>query len=314
LGFGVKYRDLGLIRADQPLEARFLYSIYQYTIAEFWYVFNAFPTRSSLLRLACDYYDKTRARFYGIGNDTKEADGTDFDWQDVDLSFLFDRKLPLHFGLLVGWRARWGHIGEGKVSDLPNLDEVYPDLFGLQGGWANGPVLGVYHSTLSPPRDPHIGGRQSFPFTLADERIGTYTYQQYRLEATQMVPLPAHDHRLALRAQVQLMGGTPPFYLASWVGGDDTARGYYEGRHRDLDRILFNMEYRCNLYKFLDGVLFLDTGKVSSDLLHDSLFQGLHVTGGFGFRIHLHPDLIVRFDVGLSSELAAAYFNFGHTY
>ena len=155
---------------------------------------------------------------------------------------------------------------------------------------------------------------QTFTVTLADASIGTFTYQQYRLEAIQVIPLPAYAHRLALRAQLQLMGDSPPFYLVSWVGGDDTARGYYEGRYRDLDRILLNMEYRCNLYKFLDGVLFLDTGKVSADLFHDSLFKGLHVTGGAGFRIHLYPDLIVRFDVGVSSEMTGVYFNFGHAF
>jgi hypothetical protein len=155
---------------------------------------------------------------------------------------------------------------------------------------------------------------QAFTVTLADESIGSFTYQQYRLEAIQVIPLPGYPHRLALRAQFQLMGGAPPFYLVSWVGGDDTARGYFEGRYRDLDRILLNMEYRCNLYKFLDGVLFLDTGKVADDLLHVSLFKGLHVTGGVGFRIHLYPDLVVRFDVGISSEMTGVYFNFGHAF
>jgi hypothetical protein len=314
LGFGAKYRDLGLLGRNQPLEARFLYTIYQYTIAEFWYFVNAFPTRNSGLRLTCDYYNKTRARFYGIGNDTDEADVADFGWQDLALSLVLNQRLPHNFGLMVGWGARYGNIGEGKDSDLPGLEDVYPNLFGVRGGWANGPLLGVYHSTLSPPGDPHSGGVQTFTVAFADEGIGAFTYQQYRLEAIQVIPLPGYAHRLVLRAQFQLMGGSPPFYLVSWVGGDDSARGYYEGRYRDLDRLLLNMEYRYNIYKFLDGVLFLDTGRVAPDLLHASLFKGLHVTGGVGFRIHLFPDLIARLDVGFSSEMTGVYFNFGHSF
>ena len=222
--------------------------------------------------------------------------------------------MPPFFGLLIGWEARWGDVREGKVSDLDSLEDIFPDLFGLEGGWANGPLLGFYHSTLAPRRDPFSGGKQSFTVTLSDNSIGTYTFQSYRLEAIQVVPLPLYAHRLAMRAQIQLLRGDPPFYLLSWVGGPDTARGYFEGRYRDRDRILFNAEYRFNLYKFADGVLFLDVGRVARDLFDASLLKDLHTTGGLGFRVRLYPDLIVRFDLGFSPEMAAAYLNFGHTF
>ncbi len=314
LGAGVKFRHLGPLRPDHPLEARFLYSIYQYQIAEFWYSAEGVPFRQSGIRLTCNYYNKTRARFYGIGNDTDEADATDFRWTDLDLSLVLDHRLPHGFGLLLGWESRWGDIGDGQVSDLPGLEFVHPDLFGIEGRWSNGPVLGVYHTTLSPLHNPLSGGRQSFTLRLADDSLGTYTFQRYRLEAIQILPLPGFAHRLALRGQLQLMGGDPPFTLLSWVGGDDSARGYFEGRYRDSDRILLNAEYRCNLYKFLDGVLFLDTGRVADDLFRASPFKDLHLTGGFGMRFHLYPDIVVRFDVGFSSEMTAAYLNFGQAF
>ncbi len=155
---------------------------------------------------------------------------------------------------------------------------------------------------------------QSFTLRLADDHLGNYTFQKYRLEAIQVVPLPGFSHRLALRGQIQLMSGDPPFALLSWVGGDDTARGYFEGRYRDRDRILLNAEYRCNLYKFLDGVIFLDTGRVAEDLFRDHPFKDLHFAGGLGARFHLYPDIVVRFDVGFSGEMTAAYLNFGHTF
>jgi hypothetical protein len=314
LGAGVKFRHRGLLNLNQPLEARLLYTMYQYQIAEFWYFAGRFPSRRSGVRLTCNYYNKTRARFYGIGNDTDESDVANFTWQDLDLALVLDHRLSFGLGFLVGWESRWEHIGEGKDSDLPRLADAYPDVFGMEGGWSNGPLLGVYHSTLTPRHDPLSGGMQSFTLRLADDCLGTYTYQQYRLEAIQMIPLPGYAHRIALRGQIQLMGGDPPFSLLSWVGGDDTARGYFEGRHRDKDRILLNAEYRCNLYKFFDGVLFLDTGRVAEDLLAGSPFKDLHVTGGFGMRFHLYPELVVRFDVGFSPEMTAAYLNFGHTF
>jgi hypothetical protein len=315
LGAGLKFRHLGLLRPDQPLEARFQYTLFQYQIAEFWYFAQGLPFRRSGLRLTCNYYNKTRTRFYGIGNDTGESDVVGFTWQDLDLSLLLDHELPHGFGLLAGWRSRRGSVWRGKDSDLPDLEDVHPDLFGIEGGWSNGPVLGVYHSTLEPLHDPLAGGRQSFTVRLADDRLGgTYTFQRYRLEVIQVIPLPPYTHRLVLRGQAQLLGGDPPFTLLSWVGGDDTARGYFEGRYRDRDRILFNAEYRCNLYKFFDGVLFVDTGRVAKDLLQSAPFKDLHVTGGFGMRFHLYPDLLVRFDVGFSSEMIGAYLNFGHTY
>jgi hypothetical protein len=314
LGAGVKFRHLGLLRPDHPLEARFLYTIYQYRIAEFWYLADRLPFRKSSLRFTCNYSNKTRARFYGIGNDTAESDAAGFAWQDLDLALVLDHPLPFGMGLLAGWAARWGSVGRGEDSDLPGLEDLHPDLFGIEGGWSNGPVLGLYRTTLEPEHNPISGGRQSFKATLAERSLGTYTFQRYRLEAVQVVPLPAYAHRLVLRGQAQILRGDPPFTLLSWVGGDDTARGHFEGRYRDRDRILLDVEYRCNLYKFFDGVLFLDSGSVAGDLFRSSPLQGLHVTGGFGMRFHLYPEIVVRFDVGFSPEMTGAYLNFGHTF
>lgn len=314
-GLGLKFRHPELYGPEHSLESRFLYTIHQYHIAEFWYLLEGFPTCRNRVRIVCNSYNKPRARFYGIGNDTDERDGADYRWGDLEIGFTLGQELVHNLSLYAGWEARMGEIGKGKIAGWPQVGERYPGLFGLDGGWASGPFVALEHSTLDSRRDPTKGGRRSLSATFFEDRAGgRYSFQRCRLEAVQVFPLPQWDHRIVLRGQMQVERGRVPFYLLSWVGGPDTVRGYYEGRFRDRDRLVANAEYRSNLFKFLDGVLFLDAGRTRHDFLKRPTLRDLHVTGGLGLRFRLYPDLLARLDVGISSEKVALYFDFGHPF
>jgi len=316
-GIGLKFRHPALFGgqdSQDSLEARLVYTLYEYQIAELWYRSSRLPFSRTALEVVCNYYNKPRARFYGVGNRSEPAAGRDFAWSDLQIAFTLRRGLPLDFGLAASLQARRGGIGRGDIDDWPDLPSVEPRPYGVHGGWSNGVEFALYRDTRAPAEDPISGGRQSFSWEIFSRAVGDYDFERCRVEIVQIVPMPLAGHRLAARAEARIVRGRAPFYELSQIGGAYSARGYYEGRFRDRDRILLNAEYRFPIYAFFHGVAFLDCGRVYDDLLGSPSLEGLHLAGGIGARFRLYPDLIVRLDAGASRELVSVYLEFGHTF
>ena len=90
-------------------------------------------------------------------------------------------------------------------------------------------------------------------------------------------------------------------------GGGTTVRGFEQDRLGPLDsdgnptggdaELVLNSEFRFPLYKFLDGVAFVDAGNVYPVLQDFSPFD-IRPSTGFGIRIRT-PYLLLRFDYGI---------------
>jgi outer membrane protein assembly factor BamA len=67
------------------------------------------------------------------------------------------------------------------------------------------------------------------------------------------------------------------------MGGSSNLRGFEGGRFRDRMSLLLVTEYRYPVRKWIDGLLFLEEGRVASGFgtLHPS---GLHLSYGAGLR------------------------------
>jgi hemolysin activation/secretion protein len=96
-------------------------------------------------------------------------------------------------------------------------------------------------------------------------------------------------------------GQTVPFYMQPMLGGSDDLRGYRPFRFRGDNLLLFNAEYRWEVFSGLDMALFGDAGKVYMDKSHFSL-KNLESNVGFGFRFNARNSVFLRIDVGFSHE------------
>ena len=85
------------------------------------------------------------------------------------------------------------------------------------------------------------------------------------------------------------------------LGGARTIRGFNEYRFRDARNLLFNIEYRWEVWTHVDFTVFLDAGKVFSKFSETDL-SGLHTGYGFGVRAHGPKGTILRLDLAYSSE------------
>ena len=116
---------------------------------------------------------------------------------------------------------------------------------------------------------------------------------------------------LAFGARVGLLNGKPgqDFRTEQFkTGGGTTVRGFQQDRLGPLDadgnptggdaELVLNSEFRFPLYKFFDGVAFVDAGNVYPRLQDFSPFD-VRASYGFGVRIRT-PYLLLRFDYGIN--------------
>ena len=72
-------------------------------------------------------------------------------------------------------------------------------------------------------------------------------------------------------------------------------------RSAGRNALVYNAEYRWEIFSGLDGALFLDAGKVMPHRGHLG-FSALETSTGFGFRFNARNRTFMRLDVGFSHE------------
>lgn len=119
----------------------------------------------------------------------------------------------------------------------------------------------------------------------------------------------------AARLLGQAIGGANlPIHTYAALGGNKTLRGYPQDRFLDRAALVSNAEVRFPLVWRLNGVLFVDAGKVSGSFGQLNIFdRGWNTNLGFGLRF-IMDTFVVRADLGLSREGSGFYFNFGHAF
>ena len=122
-----------------------------------------------------------------------------------------------------------------------------------------------------------------------------------------------------------MVASSTPWYELPSIGGEDSLRGYWEGRFRGEGSIGGNIELRNKLFQFMldaffihkliifDSVLFFDTGRIIEEN-NDYITHVKHwkYSYGIGLRFFTSPGLMGRMDIGFGPEEPfAAYINFG---
>jgi outer membrane protein assembly factor BamA len=106
-------------------------------------------------------------------------------------------------------------------------------------------------------------------------------------------------------------GSAVPFYYTLPLGGKDSIRGFADFRFRDLEAVLFNVEYRWEAFAGLDMALFYDLGDVARRW-SDFTLAGMKQSWGLGLRFNTYRSVFLRTEVAFGSkEGTRIYFAFG---
>ncbi len=268
-------------------------------------------------------YDPDRD-FYGIGFDSKKDARTNFLLRTVNTEVDFGANLTptVHVGGKLGYL--WADNGSGKSENYLSIEDTFEKsqrpAFGETLSFFV-PQLSLAHDNAVPAGRPHSGGREEFTVALYHQLTDKkFRLIHYELQLSRYLHLFL-ERSLAARVRVEMnssMGGgyEVPFFLRSQLGGGETLRGYNTGRFSDKDLVLATLEYRFPVWRHpspietyqMDGRIFMDAGRVFSDIFDEFTLRHTKLSGGFGLRFSSKEDFVFRLDVAKSSEQLSVMF------
>jgi outer membrane protein assembly factor BamA len=243
---------------------------------EIYFPKNVFVVNSTLK------YVRFPQKFYGIGNSVSASAAESYAPETIGFGISVQRKLVGSVFAGLQYRVEKTRIESIEPGGL--LDgAVIP---GRDGGVISG--LGFTISWDS--RDNVFFPRKGYYFRFVADYytsvLGSdYHFTSTRLDLRRYIPVFS-THVLALQAYIGNMGGSPPFYELSMLGGASLLRGNYTGQYRDKALGAVQMEYRMPLWWRFGVVAFAGLGDVAPDLRRIE-FNNLKYSLGAGLRYKL---------------------------
>jgi hypothetical protein len=262
-----------------------------------------------------------REDFYGLGNDSRLEDRTDFLLEDgfsgVTAGHQFSKWLGI--GARVGYQKV--NTGPGTNDDFPDINELFDD--DSAPGLDRQPDFlridtAVFLNYRDVPGNPHNGGTIGFGYSRFDDRGGDeFEFNAFAVDARHYFPLGSRQRVLALQlfgvwADAQV-GSRVPFYFMRTLGGKETLRGFRQFRFRNARQLHFSAEYRWEAAPAFETALFYDTGKVFPETDRFK-FEHLRKSIGIGFRFKRSRRVLFRLDIARSEEGTRVQFQFGPSF
>jgi hypothetical protein len=298
----------------------------------------------SFWRARASYSKTLTRRFFGIGPDTDESDETSYQDKAVYLSLGVQSSFPEPGSNLVwelGTRAELHNLGDGSVSGAPDTSDEFPLIFAdaenRNMGWLVSTIRwDTRDSTINPYRGWMVGADLDGALAQTDGQVGGVA----RVFGTKVFPVPGVFHDggdsleenpptdvLAFGFTTQQAFGDLPFYSLPTLGGEDTMRGYIEGRFYDDASWLIISEYRVWVvprgFKIpftktirierVGVAFFYEVGAVADDW--PALFSAkVRHSYGVGLRMTLERTAPFRIDLGFSEDGLQVSLGFGLTF
>ncbi len=270
------------------------------------------------------YENRPMEHYYGLGPNTSKGEGYVYEREQTDLEYLIGYK-P---GTIYSADAKFGYrninISGGSDGGRGRWGE---GLLGPQVSGISGDKLLWYGLNLE--RDTRNQGgvstQGSFARAFASYNDGVGSsdagFFQYILEGSKYLTLGSHRRVLAghfyLEHNNETNGHSLPFHQMARLGGfgpfnylSQTLRGYEENRFTDDSLLLFNLEYRYNIWEYrdwkTDAVIFADCGQVFG---HFGKMQmdNFRVSYGTGLRTSFAKFVVLSLELAHGDEGTAYY-------
>lgn len=268
-------------------------------------------------------YDRDgTTRFYGIGNQTRERNQTNY----TDQQEFGQVQAGLNFNhtwqLLYTVRLQSVDVLPGTLSDVPSINKRYPQALGTTKEFLN--RLSLVYDTRDDSTVP-TRGMQWVLYAGASAKAGLVndsSYSEAGIDGRGFWPI-APDTVLAAHMSLRYLPTVNdiPFWALSNVGGGDSViggeqplRGFGAGRFYDRDAFSTTVELRHKVLSFdavttlldIEIAPFADFGRVFSSSETNPLAH-VHDVFGIGFRGIARPFVVGYVDIGYGSEGAAVF-------
>ncbi len=239
--------------------------------------------------------------FFGIGNNTNQADADNLIMQQIRLNLDLEKAIfkNVYTGVSIGF------------EDYKFTDKVVGGIFtsgqnivAKTGGSVLFLGISQSYDTRNSNNYPTKGffGRISYQYAPNIFGKNNFTGNQIKLNVRNFWPFGTKIV-LGLQGFYQTISDNKtPFYLLQQMGNDEIMRGYYNGRYRDNNLIAAQAELRYRFSNRFGLAAFTGTGKVYANNSF-SLAQ-FKPNYGAGFRYFFDPakGLSVRLDYGIGQK------------
>lgn len=255
-------------------------------------------------------YIRFNYNFYGVGNLNPRAfvERYGVDYPRIRLSVLRQAKKNLYAGIRYAY----------DNFSLYNLDQNGQLISGVIPGSKGGIVSGFGAILLWDKRNqlffPTKGSWAELVVYHDDPKTGS-TFNYYRITLDLVKYFSVRKNIFALNAYSLYSNTDLPFFQMASLGGVRRMRGFYEGRYRDNNGIVFQAEYRRIVFGPLGFTVFGAIGQVSNRY---NLFTGKYWkhTFGAGLRCQIDPrqKIHLRFDLAVGNGQLQPYFTFAEAF
>jgi hypothetical protein len=269
-----------------------------------------------LLAAEGNWFKNAFARFFGIGNNTPEADETTYTSREANVRL--SAGLNMENNLVVLWTERYRdvRIDEGVIDTLPQIRARFSGITGIEGAQIFGHRLTLLYDTrdnlLTPARGTYVSLYGELANNLHTEEADRWF--RVALDARQMFPHASGQMVFVARLLLdRIFSRGVPFYERPMLGGENTLRGFGLNRFIDDNLFLVNLEERIRVFekRVFDNPIefelapFLDMGRVDDDFF--SRLKNTQFNPGVGFRVISRPNVVGRVDVAYGKDGANVF-------
>lgn len=282
------------------------------------YVMQATLPHLAKDRLALDFVTSYRnfagLNYYGNGPRSELTGRSNYRMEDTSVDTIAAVSPLKYWKLGAGTGALFTNVGAGNNPRLISSElQFNPPGMREQTNFLRNSVF-TQLDLRDDPQAPKRGGNYVFQHSWYQDQGSTqFSFRRMDIDLEQHLPFLNATRRIVLRAKGTFTetdnNRQIPFYLQPIVGGSDDLRGYRFFRFTDRNAVVYNAEYRWEVFSGLDGALFFDAGKVMPrrGLMR---FSDLETSAGFGLRFNARNRTAVRLDVGFSQEGFQIWFKF----
>ncbi|MCP5108681.1 MAG: BamA/TamA family outer membrane protein [bacterium] len=245
-------------------------------------------------------------KFFGVGNQTLEDDEELYTSKNIYLFLSFEKRIVKGFNIGIQY-----HFDDWKITETTEDGQL---MNGTIPGSTEGKISGLGFLLKRDTRDnifsPLKGDFFEFYARFYKEFLGSdYDYTELNLNLRKYINIVS-NHVFAVQAMVKSQTGTVPFLQLARMGGQFNMRGYFDGRFRDKNLLLFQAEYRMPILRRFGVVGFAGVGNVAGKF--SELKMGEFKTSyGFGFRylFDKKEKIWLRVDFGFGKDSSGFYFS-----
>jgi outer membrane protein assembly factor BamA len=248
--------------------------------------------------------------FYGTGNNQPDNFVERYGVEFPRLRITAVKKIAKNF--YGGFRYAYDKFSLFKLDTSGQL--IKGTIPGSKGGIVSGLGLVTIYDSRNNVFNPDRGWWGELVIYHDDPLTGsTFNYTRIALDVCKFFHYK--ENILALNAYSIYSDSDVPFFQMANLGGQKKMRGFYEGRYRDNNALVFQAEYRRHLFWLLGVTVFADAGQVA---YRYDRFNGKNWRYTYGAGLRLMMDkaqkINLRIDFGVGNNKILPYFTIGEAF